>query len=52
MEDIYIGCDQPTTCPICGSRTEIIEDNLEFQLHKCPTSDCAKQFILEFNEEE
>lgn len=48
---IFIGCEQPATCPYCGNRTKIIDENEEFQLHSCLAISCAAQFILEFEPE-
>jgi hypothetical protein len=49
--DIYIMNDQPTTCPICGSRTELIldlSDTVEkTQYHKCLAVNCSYKFIVE-----
>ncbi len=49
--DIYISGDQPTTCPKCGTRTEIIfelPNSVEkTQLHKCLTIKCSFIFIVE-----
>lgn len=50
--DILLGSEQPTTCPTCGNRTEIIYDIEASQHHKCLSSKCNFQFILEFDEEE
>ncbi len=49
--DVYIFSDQPTTCPICGIRTEIIVDlfdsHLKTQLHNCPNFTCNYSFLVE-----
>ncbi len=49
--DVYIFNDQPTTCPKCGNRTEIIFDCpntvKKTQLHKCLTITCSFKFIVE-----
>lgn len=39
---IYFMHDQPTTCPMCGRRTEWLGE--QPQLHDCP---CGYQFLLE-----
>ena len=53
--EIYLFSDQPNTCPKCGSRTEIILELLETtiltQYHKCPTSFCGFEFIIQNDEE-
>jgi hypothetical protein len=43
---IYLMHDQPTTCPLCGCRTEWIGENP--QLHTC---DCGHQFLVEDDED-
>ena len=48
--DIYFYSDQPTTCPKCGTRTEIFleMENIEhIQLHKCPSVQCSYEFLIE-----
>lgn len=49
--EVYIFNDQPTTCPKCGNRTEIIfESNNKIgitQLHKCMTITCNFIFVME-----
>lgn len=42
--------DQPTTCPVCGARTEFEQANPKQQLHSC--DNCDFTFIGEFPEEE
>ena len=46
--------EQPVTCPICGSRVEIIlefeMDNLFAQLCRCPNKVCEYLFIEQENE--
>jgi ribosomal protein S27AE len=49
--DIYLFSDQPTTCPKCGLRTEIILDLIESlektQLHKCASPNCGFEFFMQ-----
>ena len=49
--EIYLSNDQPTTCPRCGNRTEIISEfyyeEIYSELHKCISKNCQFQFILE-----
>jgi len=49
--DIYLMNDQPTTCPICGIRTEIILEfsvsQMVIQYHKCLSVNCEYSFIVE-----
>lgn len=48
--DVYIMGDQPTTCPLCGLRTEIIQElivsNEMTQYHKCPSNKCQYTFTV------
>jgi len=48
--DIYIMGDQPTTCPICGARTEIIQELLDspekIQYYQCPADNCQYTFTV------
>ena len=48
--DIYIMGDQPTTCPLCGVRTEIIQEWKEDcgtnQYHQCPPGKCRYTFMV------
>jgi hypothetical protein len=41
--------DQPTTCPICGTRTEIYGDfyhtNLRMQINECLNFQCKHVFL-------
>lgn len=43
--------DQPTTCPYCGARTEMLLDlghtNQEYQIHICLSPTCNFTFIAE-----
>lgn len=48
--EVFIGNDQPTTCPKCGNRTEIIDELENIQHHKCYSKECNYEFILEFDE--
>jgi hypothetical protein len=51
MKEVYLFSDQPTTCPLCGLRSEIISDHIDSptksQEHCCPSSDCGFEFIVE-----
>ncbi len=47
--EIFISSEQPTTCPQCGTRTELIEDFEISQEHRCISEDCKFQFMLEFD---
>jgi len=39
--------DQPTVCPICGSRTDFLEITKNKQKHKCMS--CNYTFYLDFD---
>jgi len=47
--DIYLMSDQPTTCPLCGNRTEIFIDPklVKIQQHKCLSNYCRFEFLVE-----
>ena len=49
--EVYIYSDQPTTCPVCGVRTEILSDlshtTEETQIHKCLSNNCNFEFVLQ-----
>ena len=49
--NIFIANDQPTTCPKCGNRTEIIVE-LNYtpyivQHHQCLSDYCSHKFVVE-----
>jgi hypothetical protein len=50
---VFIYSDQPTTCPQCGTRSEITLDLFETdertQHHKCPSPKCGFEFVMENN---
>lgn len=54
MREVFIYSEQPTTCPFCGLRTEIILDlshiRSQLQVHFCGS--CKAQFWLENDESE
>lgn len=45
--DIFLMGDQPTTCPICGTRTEICNESNLLQLHLCLNDKCYFKFLVE-----
>ena len=51
--EIYFYGDQPSTCPKCGSRTEIIFDlshsKNQSQVHQCPG--CNFEFAMQSDTE-
>lgn len=52
---IFIYSDQPTTCPKCGLRSEIILDlshtKYQTQIHKCPSKKCNFEFVMQYDED-
>lgn len=52
---VYIYSDQPTTCPNCGSRSEIILDfshtKDQTQIHKCLNHKCKFEFVMQNDKE-
>ncbi len=48
---VYLYSEQPTTCPRCGLRTEIVIDlsptNNNTQVHKCLNVYCSHNFIVQ-----
>jgi hypothetical protein len=47
--DCYILNEQPTTCGLCGVRTNFLETNDGLQIHECLNSECRYKFITEDN---
>jgi rRNA maturation protein Nop10 len=49
--EVYTYSDQPTTCPKCGSRTEIKLDlyftKEQIQQHKCLSVKCGYEFVMQ-----
>ena len=49
--ELFSFSDQPTTCPQCGLRTEIVADHVDSpaktQEHRCPSAECGFEFIVE-----
>jgi len=50
-DSVVVRSEQPTTCPICGNRTEIILDlshvNNQPQIHYCMSKKCKFTFVEE-----
>ena len=48
--ELFVTTDQPTTCPSCGLRTEIIFDMQHTrdvtQVHKCLAEVCQKEIVM------
>ena len=55
FSEVYIYSDQPTCCPICGVRTEILLDlshtKDQTQIHKCPNQKCEYEFVIQYDED-
>jgi hypothetical protein len=53
FSNVYIYSDQPTSCPTCGARTEILVDlshSIEkTQIHKCLSRKCEQEFVVQTN---
>ena len=49
--EVFIFNDQPTNCPICGLRTEIILDLYDTieqtQFHQCLNDKCKFEFVMQ-----
>ena len=41
----YILGDQPTTCGLCGARTDFDVEEDNTQIHQCLNRECGYQFI-------
>ena len=55
FKEVYIYSDQPTVCPKCGSRVQIIVDFshtiAQTQINKCNNSNCNYEFVMQYDEE-
>ena len=53
--NIYLNCDQPTTCSKCGARTKFIIDlshtKSEIHIHKCLNKYCSFEFVTQSTED-
>lgn len=53
-QEVYSYTDQPTTCPECGIRTNIILDlshsSEMTQIHKCLSNLCNTEFVVQKNQ--
>jgi len=43
--ECYILGDQPTTCGLCGARTDFDVKEDDTQIHQCLNRECKYQFI-------
>lgn len=52
---VYTYSDQPTTCPICGSRSEVTVDfshtKDKTEVHQCPSASCKYEFVMVADED-
>lgn len=44
--ECYILGDQPTTCGMCGARTDFDVKEDDSQIHRCLNRECGYQFIV------
>ncbi len=53
--EVYIYSDQPTTCPKCGARSEIIlnfaHTHNKTEVHLCADKSCNYQFVMQYDED-
>lgn len=51
---VMLYSDQPTTCPKCGARTDIILDlshtNCQAQVNQCLSNECNFEFVAQDDE--
>lgn len=51
---VFLFLDQPTTCPKCGNRTEILLEEIQLkqviQFHRCLSKECGFEFKMEEEE--
>lgn len=55
FSDLFIYSANPTTCPKCGLRSEIILDlshtKDQTQIHKCPNEKCGFEFLMQYDKD-
>lgn len=53
FQEVYIRSEQPTTCPKCSSRTEMLADlshaKDETEIHICLNSRCQEEFVVQYD---
>lgn len=53
--EVNIYSEQPTVCPICGARSEVIMNlnhtNDKIEVHLCPDMHCKYEFIMQYDKE-
>jgi hypothetical protein len=51
LKQVMLSNDQPVSCYLCGSRTDIIVDlshiNNQPQVHRCLNDVCKNEFVVE-----
>lgn len=54
-KEVFIFSEQPTTCPKCSCRTNLILDfshtKDQTQIHKCLNKNCNFEFVLQTDED-
>ena len=55
FSEVYIYTDQPTTCPQCGTRSEIFlnlsHTRDKTEVHLCPQKNCGYEFVMQCDDE-
>jgi hypothetical protein len=55
FSEVYIYSDQPTICPQCSSRADILMDfshTLEkTEVHQCLDNNCKYEFVIKYDKE-
>lgn len=54
--DTFLMTDQPTTCPLCGARTDFYllispVSHKDVEIHKCLDIKCKFEFVIEIDDE-
>jgi hypothetical protein len=44
--ECYIMGDQPTTCGLCGVRTDFDVEEDDAQIHQCLNGECGYKFVV------
>lgn len=55
FSELFVYSDQPTTCPYCGARSELIGDMQNstdlMQVHKCMNIRCQIEFVMIYDKD-
>jgi hypothetical protein len=55
FSEVYIFSDQPTTCPKCSARKNILMDfshtKDQTEIHQCLDQNCKYEFVMQYDEE-